>query len=53
MFFSEKSLDREYSEVVVYRYTAKKLPLKIFQNSQENTCVRVFIGEVAGALQLS
>ena len=34
VFFSEQSWNREHSEVAVRRCPAKKLPLKISENSQ-------------------
>ena len=47
-FFSEKSENiqitlhnREHSKAAVYVCSAKKFPLKISENSQENTCARV------------
>ena len=38
----------EISEAVVRRCSVKNVVLKILQNSQENTCARVFFNKVAG-----
>ena len=38
------------SEVVVQRRSVKKMLLKISQNSQENTCARVFFNKLQGCL---
>ena len=35
-------------EAVAQRCSVKKVFLEIWQNSQENTCVRVFFNKVAG-----
>ena len=35
------NFDSQDSEVVACRRSEKKVPLKISQNSQENTCARV------------
>ena len=35
-------------EAFVQRFSVKKVFLKISQNSQENTCARVFFNKVAG-----
>ena len=41
-------LTSEKIEAVVQRCSVKKLFLKISQNSQENTCARVFFSKVVG-----
>ena len=36
------------TEAVARRYSVKKVFLETWQNSQENTCARVFFNKVAG-----
>ena len=46
-------INEVHSEVAALICPAKKLPLKISKNSQENMCWSFFINKVAGVLQLS
>ena len=62
IFYVSKELTRKtvkakineaHSEVAICTCSAKKIPLKISENSHEKTCWSLFINKVAGILQLS
>ena len=40
----------EFPEVVVRSCSSKQVSLKILQNSQKNTCARVFFNKIAGLM---
>ena len=42
------TLNINYTVAVAQRCSVKKMVLEISQNSQENTCTRVFFNQVAG-----
>ena len=51
---TENQLSNQATKAVVWRCSAKKVFLKISQNSQENTCASLFFNKVAGlSLQIS